>query len=216
MRKSYIFIHNIGDAPGSIPQPKIVFPPCTSDCDSKCVDHCPDYCCVKGLESKENRLTQQVKEDRPVTDPPTRGFNPHQAPLYCPDTCSRICSISCPDECCDKDPKDWTETTSRYTNTKPCPAHSCNSRGCSSSCPSHCCQADKASEAGQLEIFEPSSSQTASHRSGLSCPALCSKSCFEGCPEHCCHKTNQKQTKKVQHGKNFFYGNSVLRKKKSD
>ena len=38
-----------GDAPGSVPQPKIVFPPCSPDCDNKCLDTCPDYCCVKVL-----------------------------------------------------------------------------------------------------------------------------------------------------------------------
>ena len=50
---------HLGDAPGSVPQPKITFPPCTPDCDNKCVDMCPDYCCVKGMIRKE---TGQIAE----------------------------------------------------------------------------------------------------------------------------------------------------------
>ena len=51
---------HLGDAPGSVPQPKITFPPCTPDCDNKCVDMCPDYCCVKGMIRKETGQTAEI------------------------------------------------------------------------------------------------------------------------------------------------------------
>ena len=63
----YVLCVNVsqGDAPGSVPQPKIAFPPCSNDCDGKCVDKCPDYCCVKVVASKTSGQTQPPSAPQP-------------------------------------------------------------------------------------------------------------------------------------------------------
>lgn len=63
----YVLCVNLsqGDAPGSVPQPKIAFPPCSNDCDGKCVDKCPDYCCVKVVASKTSGQTQPASAPQP-------------------------------------------------------------------------------------------------------------------------------------------------------
>ena len=54
-----------GDAPGSVPQPKVAYAPCLSDCDGKCVDTCPDYCCVKNMKTKTPQQIQQSAMPHP-------------------------------------------------------------------------------------------------------------------------------------------------------
>ena len=198
------FTLNLGDAPGSVPQPKISFPPCTSDCDANCVDMCPDYCCVKGLKSEANRKTQPAKEVIPFRELSAVSYQP-QASLYCPETCSSFCSISCPTECCENKLKEWTRMISPHKSTRQCLAN-CNSRSCSADCPSRCCQGEKAPQIPvQLEKVKAPLLLSL----GLVCPTLCHKSCLEQCPEHCCSKKNKKQNHTVQHRKNIIHGNSV-------
>lgn len=48
-----------GDAPGSVPQPKVAYAPCSFECDNKCVDTCPDYCCVKAMKDNLSASSAQ-------------------------------------------------------------------------------------------------------------------------------------------------------------
>ncbi|KAK2566034.1 Matrix metalloproteinase-9 [Acropora cervicornis] len=85
-----------GDAPGSVPQPKVAYAPCSFECDNKCVDTCPDYCCVKSMKNDHIASSAQpAAMSQPVQIPMME-----QLTIPCPAICSKYCVPHCPKHCC--------------------------------------------------------------------------------------------------------------------
>ncbi|KAL9988893.1 hypothetical protein ACROYT_G003385 [Oculina patagonica] len=166
-----------GDAPGSVPQAKISYAPCPSDCDGKCVDTCPDYCCVKGKTSETTKQSQPAVAPQPIQVQQVSA--PQQTSQSCPAICAKTCAPDCPVRCCN------FPLPSPYVPSPPpaptyCPQICYSS--CVSYCPTDCCTSAK----------RGFNRNTLSYTVSLPCPTNCFPSCHGNCPPQCCKAGNNR------------------------
>ncbi|KAL9988897.1 hypothetical protein ACROYT_G003389, partial [Oculina patagonica] len=165
-----------GDAPGSVPQAKISYAPCPSDCDGKCVDTCPDYCCVKNFKSKTSQQIQQPAAPQPSQNQLVSPVQPTSS--SCPPICATVCAPDCPVHCCNLPPP------SPYVPSPPSGPVYCQPiclRVCYNTCPAECCSNTQPGMARD----------TSSYTVSLPCPADCHPICHDNCPAQCCQKAHQ-------------------------